>query len=214
MTKTNKSSNTSNFFGKLRKKLTHSHEKNSNAPESLNSLGTGVLPEPPLNPYYSPDITNVLFLSKRGMSRAPLAREVMRKVLHFSELFGSIRPSARGISDAYEFCPFDKRMVQSAKKFGYELSGNARRVNMGELSSANLIISLDQESEQYIKSRKFYIRGQVRPIGMFLPAGNSPYIADPFERDELTDSNSNYEQIIRSVEFGCGKLLKYLPSLV
>lgn len=214
MTKTNKSSNTSNFFGKLRKKLTHSHEKNSNAPESLNSLGTGVLPEPPLNPYYSPDITNVLFLSKRGMSRAPLAREVMRKVLHLSELFGSIRPSARGISDAYEFCPFDKRMVQSAKKFGYELSGNARRVNMGELSSANLIISLDQESEQYIKSRKFYIRGQVRPIGMFLPAGNSPYIADPFERDELTDSNSNYEQIIRSVEFGCGKLLKYLPSLV
>ena len=214
MTKTNKSSNTSNFFGKLRKKLTHSHEKNSNAPESLNSLDTGVLPEPPLNPYYSPDITNVLFLSKRGMSRAPLAREVMRKVLHLSELFGSIRPSARGISDAYEFCPFDKRMVQSAKKFGYELSGNSRRVNMGELSSANLIITLDQESDQYIKSRKFYIRGQVRPIGMFLPAGNSPYIADPFERDELTDSNSNYEQIIRSVEFGCGKLLKYLPSLV
>jgi len=214
MTKTNKSSNTSNFFVKLRKKLTHSHEKNSNTPESLNSLDTGVLPEPPLNPYYSPDITNVLFLSKRGMSRAPLAREVMRKVLHLSELFGSVRPSARGISDAYEFCPFDKRMVQSAKKFGYELSGNSRRVNMGELSSANLIITLDQESDQYIKSRKFYIRGQVRPIGMFLPAGNSPYIADPFERDELTDSNSNYEQIIRSVEFGCGKLLKYLPSLV
>ena len=85
---------------------------------------------------------------------------------------------------------------------------------MGELSSSNLIITLDQESEHYIKSRNFYIRGQVRPIGMFLPAGNSPYVADPFERDESTDSNSNYDQIIHSVEFGCGKLLKHLPSLV
>ncbi|MEK9773530.1 MAG: hypothetical protein VW576_08170, partial [Opitutae bacterium] len=211
MNKTNKLSKTSIFFGKLRKKLTHSHEKNSNVPESLNISDTGVLSEPPLAPYYSPDVTNVLFLSKRGLSRAPLAREVMRKVLHSSDHFGSIRPSARGISDAYEFCPFDKRMVQAAQKSGYDLAGSSRRVNMGELSSANLIITLDQESEQYVKSRTFYIRGQVRQIGMFLPAGNSPYIADPFERDELTDSNSNYEQIIRSVEFGCEKLLKYLP---
>ena len=47
---------------------------------------------------------------------------------------------------------------------------------MAELSSANLIITLDQESEEYAKSRKFYIRGQVRPIGMFLPAGESPLL--------------------------------------
>jgi len=105
-------------------------------------------------------------------------------------------------------------MVHTAKKFGYELAGSSRRVNMGELSSANLIISLDKESEEYTKSRKFYIRGQVRPIGMFLPAGDSPYIADPFDRDESTDANSNYENIVRTLEFGCGKLLKFLPSLV
>ena len=214
MTKTNKSSYTSNFFGKLKKKLSHSQETNNDIPASVISKETRISAEVPPNPYYSAEITSVLFLSKRGLSRAPLAREVMRKLLYLSEHFGSIRPSARGISDAYEFCPFDKRMVQAARKFGYELAGNSRRVNMGELSSANLIVTLDQESEQYIKSRNFYIRGQVIQVGMFLPSGNPPYIADPFDRDANYDSDSNYGQIIRSVEFGCGKLLKYLPSLI
>ena len=105
-------------------------------------------------------------------------------------------------------------MVHTALKFGYEMSGNSRRVNMAELSSANLIITLDQESEEYAKSRKFYIRGQVRPIGMFLPAGESPFIADPFERGESSDANSTYEEIIRSVEYACGKVLKFIPSIV
>ena len=62
-------------------------------------------------PYYSPEITSILFLSKRGISRAPLAREVMRSLLHDSPYFGSIRPSARGICDVYDLCSFDKRMV-------------------------------------------------------------------------------------------------------
>ena len=83
---------------------------------------------------------------------------------------------------------------------------------MGDLSSANLIVTLDQESEQYTKTRKYYIRGEVRPIGMFLSAGSLPFIADPFERDDSSDANNNYEQIIQSVEFGCGNLLKSLPS--
>ena len=104
-------------------------------------------------------------------------------------------------------------MVHSARKFGYELKGNARRVNMGDLSSANLIVTLDQESEQYTKSRNFTFVDKSDRLVCFT-CGNSPFIADPFERDEMTDSNNNYEQIIRSVEFGCGKLLKYLPFLV
>lgn len=214
MTKTNNSSNTSNIFRKIRKRFGESKA------EKLTSSDKNLLidSEHPNSqyqtPYYSPDLTNVLFLSKRGLSRAPLAREIMRSLLHFSDLFGGVRPSARGISDAYEFCPFDKRMVLSAKKMGYEISGSSRRVNMGELSSANLIVPLDRESEEYTKSRKFYIRGQVRPVSMFLPTNHSPYLPDPFERDEDSDMQVNYEDIIRSTELACGKLMNYLPALV
>ena len=215
MNKTNKSSNTSNFFKKIKCKLEKTSPKQTNNfnEESLikhadqDNQGYQA-------PYYSPELSNVLFLSKRGMSRAPLAREVMRKLLHLSDHFGSIRPSARGISDAYEFCPFDKRMVHSARKFGYEVNGNARRVNMSELSSANIIISLDRESEEYTNSRHFYIRGKVKTIGNFLPTGDHSYVPDPFEADELVETKAKYDQIIRIIETGCQNLLNSFSSLV
>ena len=215
MTRTNKSSKTRNFFRKIKGKFEGSSSvdpSDLNQESLVHQSGEGSYPNQA--PYYSPELTNVLFLSKRGMSRAPLAREVMRKLLHLSDLFGSIRPSARGISDAYEFCPFDKRMVHSARKFGYELSGNVRRINMSELSSANLIITLDRESEEYTKSRHFYIRGEVKAIGAFLPSGDSPYVPDPFETDEFIESQVKYDQIIRLIETGCQNLLKSFPSLV
>ena len=69
---------------------------------------------------------------------------------------------------------------------------NSRKVNMAELSSANLIITLDEETEKFVKSRTFYINGQVRPIAMFLQADAHPYIPDPFAREFLI--HRNYEQ--------------------
>ena len=215
MNKTNKSSNTSNFFKKIKCKLEKTSPKqtnNFNEESLIKQAGQGN--QDYQAPYYSPELSNVLFLSKRGMSRAPLAREVMRKLLHLSDHFGSIRPSARGISDAYEFCSFDKRMVHSAKKFGYVLTGHARRINMSELSSANLIITLDRESEEYTKSRHFYIRGEVKAIGAFLPTGDTPHVPDPFESNEFIETQAKYDQIIRLVETGCQNLLKSFPSLI
>jgi len=213
MTKTKKTNSTS-FFTRIKRRF--------GEPKSLGSQSTNLEHakdrfgsiEQDQTPYYSPGLTNILFLSNRGLSRAPLAREVMRSLLHLSDHFGSVRPSARGISDAYDLCSFDKRMVQAARKFGYELLGNSRKVNMAELSSANLIITLDEETEKFVKSRTFYINGQVRPIAMFLQADAHPYIPDPFAREAFLSTTANYEQIIRSVEYSCGKLMRYLPSLV
>ena len=47
--------------------------------------------------YHSDDLTSILFLSKRGMSRSPLAREIMRDVISESSYFGRIRTFARGL---------------------------------------------------------------------------------------------------------------------
>ena len=60
--------------------------------------------------YHSDDLTSILFLSKRGMSRSPLAREIMRDVISESSYFGRIRTFARGVTTAYDQCPLDGRM--------------------------------------------------------------------------------------------------------
>ena len=62
---------------------------------------------------------------------------------------------------------------------------------MSELSSANLIITLDRESEEYTKSRHFYIRGEVKAIGAFLPSGDTPYGLTPLRVTNLLSPKSN-----------------------
>ncbi len=213
MTQTNHSSNTSNIFRRIRKRFGDIKSDKRTSSDRHFLIGSEHHNPQHQTPYYSPEITNVLFLSKRGLSRAPVAREIMRSLLHLSDLFGGVRPSARGISDAYEFCPFDKRMVLSAKKFGYEISGSSRRVNMSELSSANLLIPLDHPSNQYLLSRKYYIHGEIKPVEELLPSGHSPFISDPFERGE-NDANDNYDEIIRDLELACSNLLKLIPSIL
>ena len=214
MTITNNSSQPSNLLGKIKKKFQLSKTENTNLSNLGSSPKNNFLFSHPHSPYYSAGLSNILFLSKRGLSRAPLAREIMREMLYSSEHFGSIRPSARGTSDAYELCAFDKRMVYCARKFGYQLSGASRMVNMSELSSTNLIITLDQESESFTNSQKAYIYGEVLPIASFLPTGSLPYIADPFERDDSIQTNSIYKEIILSLELACKNLLDSVPAIV
>ena len=206
MNNTDNSKDTSNIFKKFRGKIT------DKSISSLETLVGEVIGKKPLGwretkPLISLPITSILFLSKRGISRAPLAREVMRGMLHQSDHFGSIRPSARGISDAYDLCSFDKRMVHRASLQGFELSGHSRRANTSELSAANLIIPLDSESKQYAKSRTFYIRGKVLPISDFLNADDLTYIPDPFDIDDATDVSDRYDSIIDLVKKGCSEIL-------
>ena len=213
MNNTDNSKDKSNIFKKFTSKLT-----NKSIPSIDHLIADEIGKQPSIfkkrNPlflcrYYQHSI----FEQKRNF-RAPLAREVMRSLLHKSDLFGSIRPSARGISDAYDLCAFDKRMVHRASLQGLEISGHSRRANTSELSAANLIVPLDQESEQYSKSRTFYIRGKVLPISIFFNTENLTYIPDPFDFDECIEMPNRYDSIINLTKIGCAEILESLPSLI
>ena len=165
-------------------------------------------------PYSGNDLTLILFLSKRGMSRSPLAREMMRTLLDGSELFGRVRPSSRGVTPAYDQCPIDARMSKFSNKLGYFLQGFSRFVTIPDLASADIIITLDQESEEFVHNHKSYIRGIAKPLGIFFSPGCDPYVNDPYERGEEEDVDDHYDEIVSSIGYGCSKLYAQLPSLI
>lgn len=164
--------------------------------------------------YHSEDLTKILFLSKRGMSRGPLARELMREVLKKSSYFGRIRPLSRGVSPAYDQCPLDKRMHSHCQKFGFALNGTSRFATIADLTSAEIIITLDSESEDFTLSHLEFIRGVVKPLGIFLCSGNTPFVPDPFERDDEISVDDRYDEIFEMIQLGCKKLLYALPALL
>ena len=164
--------------------------------------------------YQTGDANTILFLSKRGMSRSPLAREVLRDKIDQSPFFGMCRVSSRGVTQAYDQCPIDGNLRIFADKLGYVLQGYSRFSTLPDLAQADLIIPLDHESDDFTKVHRNAIRGEVRPFGMFLPAGSSPYLDDPYDRSEDLDADEVYNEIIHPIRLGCSKILQAIPALI
>ena len=216
------------FGGKMTNTDKHNQTTKNHPPmnldslESLSSVSPPNMSKPnytlptraPNRTYQSSDLPTILFLSKRGMSRSPLAQEIMRNLLQKSSYFGRIRVSSRGVNVAYNDCSVDGRMQTYASKLGLILHGSAKFATIPELANASLIISMDADSEDFTKIHKHSIRGQVRPIGIFFSPGSEPYVKDPYDRDEQTDVDVRYDSIIESVTVACNKILSVVPSLV
>lgn len=209
MTNKPNSKNSSNIFRRPRK-------GNSRTPYNSNFKVTGFH-----NPWRSPkdlpvekDLKTVLFLSKRGMTRAPTAREVMRSLIERSDWFGKVDVFSAGVTKAYDECPIDQRMKEFCKEFGYRLQARSSFANPSILAAADIIITLDHASEEFVGVQKHSIRGKIHPLGVFMAPGCEPYIQDPYERDEDIDVDECYEDIISSIEYGCTKLSSALPTLI
>lgn len=171
------------------------------------------------NPWKAPkdlpsekDQKKVLFLSKRGMTRSPVAREVMRSLVERSEWFGKVEVISAGVTKAYDNCPIDQRMKKFCKGFGYSLQARSRFAGPLILSAANVIITLDHESEEFVRLQHHSISGEIHPLGVFMSTGSSPYITDPYDRDDELDVDECYEEILSSIEYGCAKLNANLPN--
>ena len=146
--------------------------------------------------------------------RSPLAREVLREKVSRAPFFGKCRVSSRGVTQAYDQCPIDGNLRAFADKRGYVLQGYSLFSTLPDLAQADLIIPLDHESDDFTKVHRTAIRGEVRPLGMFLPAGSSPYLDDPYDRSEDFDAVVVYNELIHSIRLGCSKILRVIPALI
>jgi protein-tyrosine-phosphatase len=208
MTNKTNSKNTSNIFGRPRK-------GNSRTPHNLNQKVTGFQ-----KPWGSrkdlpteSDLKKILFLSKRGMTRSPVSREVMRSLIEKSDWFGKIDVGSGGVTKAYDECPIDQRMKEFCKEFGYRLQIRSSFATPSVLANADIIITLDHESEEFVRVQQHCISGEVHPLGIFMAPGSEPYVQDPYERDEGVNADECYKDIISSIEYGCTKLSSALPAL-
>ena len=211
MTNSTNSQNTSNIFRRPRK-------GNSRTPHNLGPIAK---PSGFKNSWTGRkdllregDLKKILFLSKRGMSRSPIAREVMRSVLEKTDFSGKVVVFSAGVTQAYDECPIDKRMQEFCKLLGYHLQANSRFANPSILSRADLVVTLDHESEEFVRVRRQAIQGEARPLGVFMAPGCEPYVPDPFDRDEELSVEECYDKIVSCIEYGCSKLSSALPTLI
>ena len=127
--------------------------KNSRSPHSL-----GPIPKPSgiANPWAGrhdlpreSDLKRILFLSKRGMSRSPIAREVMRSLLEKSDFAGEVIVLSASVTKAYDDCPIDNRIREFCHLLGYRLQTNSRFANPSILGSPTLSSRLTTKARNF-----------------------------------------------------------------
>jgi protein-tyrosine-phosphatase len=104
-------------------------------------------------------------------------------------------------------------MKEVSQNQNYSLDGLSRHVLDLDLQHAELILTMDPESEAFVDENVDKIRGVVKPFGHFLPAGSDPYLPDPFlQRDE--DYEAHYSKLITMIEEACEDLFDSIPFMM
>ncbi len=164
----------------------------------------------PQNNQAGHDFLHILFLSKRGTSRAVLASDILSKILSDTSTI-RFKVSFRGVTKVYDQCPVDNRI----NVFSYP-SFNPRRISRfadaGDLEISDLVITLDQESRDFTKLHR--LGGKVYPISLFLPPDYPEFIGDPYDRGESNSAEERHREIIEAIQCGCEGIKSFLDSSV
>ena len=163
----------------------------------------------PQNNQAGHDLLQILFLSKRGTSRAVLASDILSKILCDPSTI-RFKVSFRGVTKVYDQCPVDNRNAFNHSSF------NPRRISRfadaGDLEMSDLVITLDQESRDFTKLHR--LGGKVYPISLFLPPGYPEFIGDPYDRGESNSAEERHGEIIEAIQCGCEGIKSFLDSSV
>lgn len=158
--------------------------------------------------YLEENFVHILFLSKRGTLRAPLACEILKKMIAGSNSHGQIKVFFRGATKVYDQCPVDYRINSYSSITGSVINGISKFANPRDFKKANFIITLDQESMDF--ANLHLARGYIYPFTFFRPSDSSGFVSDPLNGEE--DLDGLYREIISSIQYGCHRIMLSLIS--
>jgi protein-tyrosine-phosphatase len=152
----------------------------------------------------------ILFLSKRGTLRAPLASEVFKKLISKTNYEKLIEVFYRGSSKVYDNCHVDYRINYYHQITGVGIFGKSKFASSEDFENADFIISLDEKSMNYAKLHR--IRGYIYPFTFFRPSRSNEFISDPYE--DTDDIDAHYRDIISTIEAGCKRIVHSLMPIL
>lgn len=94
----------------------------------------------------------ILFVCLGNICRSPAAEGILKKYVEKENLNGKFQIDSAGILDYHESENYDPRMISHAAKRGYNLIGTSRPLENTDLENFDIIIAMDNEVYDSIKS--------------------------------------------------------------
>ena len=96
---------------------------------------------------------SILFVCMGNICRSPAAEAIMKKNIEKKNLSDKIKVDSAGVIDYHSGEPADSRMIEHAKKRGYELDSIARQFDMTkDFDRFDYIVTMDNENFEDINS--------------------------------------------------------------
>ncbi len=155
----------------------------------------------------------VLFVCLGNICRSPAAEGVFREMVKREGLADKIKIDSAGTGGWHVGEPPDSRMIQHAKKRGYDLSDlEARQISAPEdfhdydyiltMDNSNLrnVLALDHKGEHHYK---------VRPLLTYCKLHTLTEVPDPYYKEE-----QGFEHVLDLIEDACSELLATIKKEV
>lgn len=147
----------------------------------------------------------ILFVCMGNICRSPAAEGILKKYATQEGLNVNFQIDSAGLLDYHEGEGYDSRMIDHALKRGYDLMGTSRPFILDDFEIYDLIISLDNEIFDSIKSldRKNEYGNKLAKMTDFYSKKDYDEVPDPYY-----SGSSGFELVLDILEDSCKGLLK------
>lgn len=141
---------------------------------------------------------SILFVCMGNICRSPAAEAIMKKNIEKNNLSDKIKVDSAGVIDYHSGEPADSRMIEHAKKRGYEVDSIARQFDMTkDFDRFDYIVTMDNENFEDIISMDIMNKHEHKILRMVDFCENCT-------RDEIPDPYYNgapgFEEVLDMLE--------------
>jgi protein-tyrosine phosphatase len=152
----------------------------------------------------------VCFVCLGNICRSPLAQGVFEKLVLDEGLQNQIRVASAGTGSWHIGSPPDKRMQQTANKYGVQLNSRGQQFHAGDYFNFDLILAMDDHNfsilEQLCPNPKK--AENLKLFRSFDPESNGDLnVPDPYY-----GGGKGFEIVYEIVERTCPKILEFIKS--
>ena len=151
----------------------------------------------------------VLFVCWGNICRSPAAENVFRHYLAKSDLDGSVVCDSAGTIREHEGNPPDRRMTETARRRGIELTGAARKIVPADLQEFDLILAMDWHNLDEIQwlTERHPTTAIVKLFCEYCTEHDEEEVPDPYYGGQ-----AGFDRVLDLLEDGCRNLLKEIQA--
>ncbi|HRH35894.1 MAG TPA: low molecular weight protein-tyrosine-phosphatase [Catalimonadaceae bacterium] len=156
-------------------------------------------------------ISKILFVCLGNICRSPLAEAIFKKQLEERNLSEKYQADSCGTSGLHVGERPDARTIRNARHHGLEIDHTGRQLSVSDLSSFDLILTMDRSNHQFVLDMArpvFGSRAEIKMIRSFDPeALGAMDVPDPWYGKE-----EGFEEIYQILSRTCKVLIDHLEN--